>query len=90
MRSAKRLFVYILSSDRGVLYTGVTNDLLHRLQEHLSDAEGLTAHDRVRRLVYWEEVGDARAAVTARSRSKGGSAGESSISFARLTRSSET
>lgn len=31
---SRQYFVYILSSRRGTLYTGVTNDLARRLSEH--------------------------------------------------------
>ena len=63
MPGKKRYFVYILSSDYGVLYTGVTNDLSRRLQEHRNDPGGFTARYRVKRLVYWEETENIRAAI---------------------------
>jgi len=59
----KRYFVYILTSDHGVLYTGVTNDLSRRLREHQSGSGGFTARYRVKRLVFWEETGDVHTAI---------------------------
>ena len=57
-------FVYILSSDRGVLYIGVTNDLQRRLAEHQQGkVEGFASRYRVRRLVYFEETRDIRSAL---------------------------
>jgi len=57
-------FVYILSSDRGVLYIGVTSDLQRRLAEHREGfAEGFTSRYKVHRLVYFEETHDIRSAL---------------------------
>jgi putative endonuclease len=57
-------FVYILSSDRGVLYVGVTNDLPRRLAEHQQGmVEGFTSRYKVHRLVYFEETRDIRSAL---------------------------
>jgi len=57
-------FVYIMSSARGVLYIGVTNDLQRRLAEHQQGkVEGFTSRYRVRRLVYFEETRDIRSAL---------------------------
>ena len=57
-------YVYILSSDRGVLYVGVTNDVQRRLAEHQQGkVEGFTSRYRVRRLVYFEETRDIRSAL---------------------------
>ena len=57
-------FVYILSSDRGVLYIGVTSDLQRRLAEHQQGrVEGFTSRYRVHRLVYFEETRDIRSAL---------------------------
>jgi putative endonuclease len=53
----RRFFVYILSNRRrGVLYVGVTNDLLRRLSEHKAKlVPGFTKTYGVVMLVYYEE-----------------------------------
>jgi putative endonuclease len=53
----KRYFVYILANrKRGVLYTGMTNDLVHRLTQHRAKAvPGFTRTYGVMLLVYYEE-----------------------------------
>ena len=57
-------FVYILSSDRGVLYVGVTSDLRRRLAAHQQGkVESFTSRYRVHRLVYFEETRDIRSAL---------------------------
>ncbi len=54
---SRRFFVYGLSNRRrGVLYVGVTNDLLRRLSEHKAKlAPGFTKTYGVTMLVYYEE-----------------------------------
>ena len=49
-------FVYILTNrPRGVLYIGVTNDLIRRVAEHrLKIAQSFTKRHDVTRLVYFE------------------------------------
>jgi putative endonuclease len=53
----KRYFVYILvNRPRGVLYVGVTNDLMRRLSQHRAKAvPGFTRTYGVILLVYYEE-----------------------------------
>ena len=53
----KRFFVYVLSNQRrGVLYVGVTNDLIRRLSEHKAKlVPGFTKAYGVMLLVYYEE-----------------------------------
>ena len=53
----KRFFVYILSNrPRGVLYVGLTNDLIRRLGEHKAKLiPGFTKTYGVIILVYYEE-----------------------------------
>jgi putative endonuclease len=61
---ARSYFVYILSSDRGVLYVGVTNGLGRRLAEHREGVvEGFTSRYKVHRLIYFEETRDIRSAL---------------------------
>jgi putative endonuclease len=52
-----RYFVYILANTRrGVLYVGVTNDLVRRMTQHRSKAvPGFTRTYGVVKLVYFEE-----------------------------------
>ncbi|MDA0245777.1 MAG: GIY-YIG nuclease family protein [Chloroflexi bacterium] len=60
----KQYFVYIMSSDSGTLYTGVTNDLQRRVYQHKHKLiEGFTSQYDVNRLVYFESCGDIRDAI---------------------------
>ncbi|HEY0438916.1 MAG TPA: GIY-YIG nuclease family protein [Xanthobacteraceae bacterium] len=54
---ANRYFVYILTNTiRGVLYVGMTNDLVRRLGQHRSGAVlSFTRDYGLHRLVYFEE-----------------------------------
>jgi putative endonuclease len=65
-------FVYILASRRnGTLYTGVTNDLIRRVQEHREGlASKFTSKHRVSYLVYWEPHADIEAAIAREKRIK--------------------
>ena len=55
----KSYYVYILSSNTGTLYTGVTNHLLRRMDEHKGGKlEGFTKRYKVNRLIYFEETTD--------------------------------
>jgi putative endonuclease len=48
-------YVYILASRSRVLYTGMTNDLAHRLRQHRNkEIPGFTRRYNVTRLVYYE------------------------------------
>ena len=53
----RRFFVYLLANrPRGVLYIGVSNDLMRRLTEHKAKlVPGFTKTYGVVRLVYYEE-----------------------------------
>ena len=55
-QSLKEFYVYILCSKRnGILYTGVTSDLVNRVYEHKNDlVDGFTRKYNVHRLVWYE------------------------------------
>ncbi|OGH87843.1 MAG: hypothetical protein A3J93_05125 [Candidatus Magasanikbacteria bacterium RIFOXYC2_FULL_42_28] len=58
-------YVYILASDSGTLYTGVTNNLEKRLSEHKQKlVEGFTKKYDVGRLVFYEHYQDINTAIT--------------------------
>ncbi len=60
----KTYYVYIMSSYSGVLYIGVTNNLLRRVNEHkLGDVEGFSQKYKCTRLVYAEETNDVLSAI---------------------------
>src|SRR5437660_2672282 len=64
--------VYIMASRSRVLYTGVTNDLARRVNEHKrSLTPGFTSRYRITRLVYFEEFGDVRDAIAREKQLKG-------------------
>ena len=57
-------YVYILSSNSGTLYIGVTNDLERRTSEHQQKLlEGFTKKYGCNRVVYYEHYTDVTAAI---------------------------
>ena len=65
-------WAYIMASRSRVLYTGVTNDLTRRVNEHKQSLiAGFTRRYRITRLVYFEEHGDIRDAIAREKQIKG-------------------
>jgi len=65
-------YVYIMASRSRVLYTGVTNNLMRRVNEHKQGLNaGFTSRYRVTRLVYFEEFADIRDAIAREKEIKG-------------------
>ncbi len=67
-------YVYILANATNTtIYTGVTNDLYRRLEEHRShvDSESFTARYDVTKLVYYEQTSDVKAALAREKQIKG-------------------
>ena len=68
----KTYHVYILSSRRRTLYTGVTGDLQHRIYEHRHKLiEGFTKQYNVTQLVYFESTNEVHAAISREKQVKG-------------------
>jgi putative endonuclease len=64
--------VYIMASRSRVLYTGVTNHLARRVNEHKQGlTSGFTSRYRITRLVYFEEFADVRDAIAREKQIKG-------------------
>ena len=69
-------YVYILTNkENRVLYTGVTRDLIKRLEEHKRkiDPNSFTARYNVHKLVYYEVTTDVRVAIEREKQIKAGS-----------------
>ncbi len=65
-------YVYIMSSYRGTLYTGVTNDLARRVYEHRSKlVDGFTSRYNITKLMYYETTGDIQSAIAREKQIKG-------------------
>jgi putative endonuclease len=58
-------YLYILASaPHGILYVGVTNDIVRRIYEHRNGLiAGFTKRYSVKRLVYFEKYEEIRAAI---------------------------
>lgn len=55
----KTYYVYIMSSNSGVLYIGMTNNLERRVYEHKKELiEGFTKKYKCKKLIYFEESND--------------------------------
>ena len=62
--SPKEYTVYIMASDSGTLYIGITGDLVRRVDEHKSGAcEGFSKKHRCNKLVFFETFPDVRDAL---------------------------
>jgi putative endonuclease len=63
--NTRQFYVYILASKKdGVLYVGVTSDLIGRVWQHKNDvAEGFSKKYWVKKLVYYEITEDAEQAI---------------------------
>ena len=65
-------YVYIMSSHRGTLYIGVTNDLMRRVYEHRHKlVNGFTKKYNVSKLVYYEATNDVKSAIAREKQIKG-------------------
>ena len=62
--TTKNYYVYILTSESGTLYTGMTNNLERRVYQHKNKlVEGFTKKYNVTRLVYLEVFSNVRDAI---------------------------
>jgi putative endonuclease len=69
---ASGYYVYVLSSDTGVLYLGAMNDLHRGLEEHRRElVAAFSQRYRTTRLVYFEETPDIRSAIARERQLKG-------------------
>ena len=60
----KTFYIYILTSQSGTLYTGVTSNIEHRVYQHKHKLiDGFTKKYNVDRLVYVEETTDINAGL---------------------------
>ena len=59
MKKEHNYFIYLMASDSGTLYVGVTNDILRRVWEHKQGiVGGFTKEYRCNKLVYYEHYTD--------------------------------
>lgn len=57
-------YIYILASESGTLYTGVTNNLKKRIYEYKNDLlDGFSKKYQCHKLVYSEETSDIESAI---------------------------
>ncbi|MDO8615649.1 MAG: GIY-YIG nuclease family protein [Dehalococcoidia bacterium] len=64
-------YVYVMTNRRGTLYTGVTNDLQRRLQEHRNGSSAFTSRYGLTKLIYFEMTEDVQAAIAREKQIKG-------------------
>jgi len=71
----KQYWVYMMTnSNNTVIYTGVTNDLKRRIQEHKDKkASSFTSRYNITKLVYFDSFGRVSDAIAAEKRIKSGS-----------------
>ena len=64
--------VYIVASNSGVLYTGMTSDLQHRVWQHKNGTfEGFTKKYQCHRLIYFERYDSVHSAIGREKQIKG-------------------
>jgi putative endonuclease len=73
MHEERTAFVYIMSNDWRVLYTGITTDLATRVAQHKNGhySDSFTSRYRLSKLVYFEIFGSIMAAIAREKQIKG-------------------
>jgi putative endonuclease len=67
-----KFWVYIVASQTGTLYVGMTNNIERRMREHKSgEVEGFASKYRCNRLVYWESFDEVQRAINREKQLKG-------------------
>jgi putative endonuclease len=62
---SRQYYVYVLASDTGVLYVGMTNDLLRRMHEHRTGIGGdFSKKYGTTRLIYYETTPDVHSSIS--------------------------
>jgi putative endonuclease len=62
--NVKTFYVYIMASESGTLYIGVTSNIKKRFWEHKNHlVPGFTEKYRIEKLLYFETIGDAISAI---------------------------
>lgn len=68
----RQYYIYIMASVSGVLYTGVTNSLPHRVTQHKTKAvKGFTSRYNINQLVYYETTESIQTAIQREKQIKG-------------------
>lgn len=68
----RTFYVYIMASKSRVLYTGVTNDIFRRVQQHKEKTvPGFTSRYNINSLVFYEEHPDPYSAIEREKQIKG-------------------
>ena len=71
-KTVHEYYIYIMTSESGVLYTGVTNDLPRRMLEHKNKVpKGFTSKYKISQLVYYENTTDITMAIAREKQIKG-------------------
>ena len=65
MPTEKRYYVYLMTNwNHRVMYVGVTNDIMRRLDEHKNKLiKGFTKKYNINKLVYFEETANVHSAI---------------------------
>ncbi len=72
LNQMKSYYVYILNNPGGMLYIGVTNNLIRRVYEHRQElVDGYTKSYHIHRLLYFEETSDVNVAIAREKEIKG-------------------
>lgn len=72
MATDNQFYVYIMTNKSGMLYTGMTNNIKKRADEHKNKlVEGFTKKYNIDRLLYFETFGDVPSAIAREKTIKG-------------------
>ncbi len=68
----RTFYVYIMANQSRTIYTGVSNDIFRRVQQHKEKTyPGFTSKYNINKLVFYEECPDSYTAITREKQIKG-------------------